>query len=737
MNRRQFVTRIGTGMAALPAAQMTEAAPAQAGLESADLATSIDHRYTPLSWQTAFGYPDDPFKSLVGERGELRYGHPGPGKPIDYFPTVVAFSLLGMEADQVAKQRLESAGIPVIHTHLARPEANLHLTTFATNQPAEGRVDNVMVEVTPVVRTEVHAGLVISIRTRQRLVLRRAGGITIVHADAEPDRPFLVTDAAFGLRDTGSGYLLTLVARTASGHQPLRCLVRFPQQHQSVDQVAAGIASPGPLLAAARAYWRGWRAFGGEVEWKLAGPYQDFLLSSARNIQQAREVVQGKTTFQVGPTVYRSLFVVDGHFLLEAARYLGYDTEAQKGLETTWTYQDATSGGVFAGAGKQHWKDTGIAMFSLVRQAELSQDWSYFRRMQPAVLRGVAFLADLREKARAEGSANGRYGLLARGMGDGGLGGIRSEFTNTIWALAGLKAVVEAAGRLQLGGYEPAVRLHREMQDAFFAAAKQEMRTHPDGFEYLPMLMKEDAQWNLADEWERPRVQVAQWAMAHAIYPGMVFEKSDPIVRGFVRLMQAVTQEDVPAETGWLPHEGLWTYNAAFVSHVYLWANEPEWARLTFTGFLNHSTPLYCWREEQPLRNSLVCSYVGDMPHNWASAECVLYLRHMLALEDGPELRLLAGFSGYELDPEQPYELRSSPSRFGRLRLKMEPLDRKGGWRLEFARGAGPRPGAVALPAAFGDRLKIAGVEGASYRQEGMRILIDPDAAAWSAIWKS
>ena len=24
------------------------------------------------------------------------------------------------------------------------------------------------------------------------------------------------------------------------------------------------------------------------------------------------------------------------------------------------------------------WKDTGIAMFTLVRQAELSQDWSYF-----------------------------------------------------------------------------------------------------------------------------------------------------------------------------------------------------------------------------------------------------------------------------------------------------------------------------------------------------------------------
>jgi hypothetical protein len=62
--------------------------------------------------------------------------------------------------------------------------------------------------------------------------------------------------------------------------------------------------------------------------------------------------------------------------------------------------------------------------------------------------------------------------------------------------------------------------------------------------------------------------------------------------------MQACTQEDVPAETGWLPHGGLWGYNAAFVAHVYLWAGLADWARQTFTGFLNHASPLYCWREE-------------------------------------------------------------------------------------------------------------------------------------------
>ena len=86
-------------------------------------------------------------------------------------------------------------------------------------------------------------------------------------------------------------------------------------------------------------------------------------------------------------------------------------------------------------------------------------------------------------------------------------------------------------------------------------------------------------QWRAANEWDRPPLQIAQWALSHAIYPGLVFAKTDPIVQGHIALMQACTREDVPIETGWIPHEGVWNYNAAFVAHVYLWAGLPGWAR--------------------------------------------------------------------------------------------------------------------------------------------------------------
>jgi hypothetical protein len=275
------------------------------------------------------------------------------------------------------------------------------------------------------------------------------------------------------------------------------------------------------------------------------------------------------------------------------------------------------------------------------------------------------------------------------------------------------------------------------LRTAFFAAAKQEMRRHADGFEYLSMLLKDDPMWTLPNEWDRFQPQIAQWALSHAIYPGLVFAKDDPVVQGHIRLMQACTQEDIPAETGWIPHKGVWNYNAGFVAHVYLWAGVANWARSTFTGYLNHASPLYCWREEQPLRRSLTADYIGDMPHNWASAECVLYLRHMLALEDGRDLRLLAGVGDFELAGGEPMSLVQSPTRFGRVDLHLEPLDRHAGWRLKFQRGTGPAPANIHIPATLGSGRQFAKVTGAAVRRQGDVLLVIPSAAAWEVEWRA
>ncbi len=748
-SRRKFLhdVSIGLGTAAIAGSSPMVIAEPGVARRNAEITTAgpqgeipsatIDFRYSPLSFQTAYCFPDDHLKSLIGENGELRYGHPGLGGGIAYFPEVVEFSLEGMEPNQLGEQWLEAPGIPIIHTRLDRPEAVMNLTTFATRRKSEGRVDNVILEVRPRTAHILGAVPVVILQTKHEAKLQSTEEGAVVRLDSDQAPPFLLSDCSIADPLVGGAKLtFPLFPAVISTGRPLRYFLRFPQEGQPVEKLKDGLAHPEQLLAEAREYWQNWKAYEGKVSMEFPGRHGEFLTACARNIQQAREVKAGKLTFQVGPTVYRGLWVVDGNFLLEAARYLGYDAAAQEGLEATWQHQEA-SGGVFAAGGSQHWKDTGIALFSLVRQAELAQDWSYFRSMQSNVARAVKFLIGLRDKARTDGSVNGRYGLLAPGFGDGGLNDIHSEFTNTIWVLAGLKALTEATERLSLPDPGGAKQFYSELRTAFFAAAHQEMRRHPDGFDYLPMLVKDDPLWTAPHLWDRPRPQTAQWALSHAIYPGLVFEKYDPIVQGHIRLMQACTQEDVPAETGWLPYGGVWNYNAAFVAHVYLWAGQTDWARSTFTGYLNHASPLYCWREEQPLRGSLTAIYVGDMPHNWASAECVRYLRHMLALEDGRDLRLLAGVGDFELAGGEPLRVVQSPTRFGRIDLDLEPLDGHQGWRMKFQRGTGPLPENVCIPATLGRRGQFTKITGAEVARRGESLLVTPAAASWEVIWKA
>ena len=719
MTRREILATMSALATPLEAAE--NEVDAKAGTAQPEPVIKVDFRYSPLEWVTAYCFPDDPHKSLVDQAGRLMYGNPGRVSQ-DFYPTIVEFSLLGMEGDQVVRQELEAPAVPVVHTIIERPRARVELISFATNRSGEGRVDNLLMRVTSVAGSKTELGragrAVPLVRIRTRQPLERQNNSVFLGGEAKAQ--LLVCSQRFGIEDFGSSWQLGLPVLEL----PAEILLRFPQEGQTVE-TADGAA----LLEEARAYWKNWHPFGGAVEWELPRPYADFLTACARNILQAREVRNGNLTFQVGPTCYRGLWVVDGNFILEAARYLGYDKEARAGLQTTWTYQRA-DGALDAGGGPEHYKDAAIAMFSTVRQCELGQDWTDFRELKPRIAHAAEFLESMRDKGRAEGSPSGKYGLLAIGFSDGGLFK-GNEFTNQLWTLAGLQAATQADGGPSKNGLERAAKFHAEFRAAFEAAARSEMVHHPAGFDYLPMLMKDDPAWQQS-EWERPRPQSAQWALSHAIYPGLVFAPNHPVVRGHIALMQWCTKEDVPAETGWLHHEGLWTYNAPFVAHAYLWAGQAAWARRAFHGFLNHASPLYCWREEQPLRGSTVAGYVGDMPHNWASAECILYLRHMLALEDGPALRLLEGMGATELAARQPYRLKQTPTRFGRVNIELTP--RGAGWQLKFERGSGPAPRAVRLPASLAG-LKFGRVTGAPAKPGPLGIEIDPTAGAWTAEW--
>ena len=462
----------------------------------------------------------------MGQAGDLRYDF-GKGLQVggEDFGTVCTFSLAGMQDDRVVRQWMEDPHVPIVHTLIDRPAASLELTAFATRHAKEGRVDNVLLTISPK-QSKVAAIPRLHVRTCRRLK-QISGPPTVVVSDTEANNPFLLAakmgpTADFAQFWEEGGYTLYLPHGEAERDQPLHYFVRFPQEDQPADLLAEMLQESEILLEEARAFWKQWEPFG-SVAWSYPGKHGEFLIACARNIQQAREMKDGRLVFEVGPTLYRNLWIVDGNFLLEAARYLGYDKEADEGLLSEWAKQ-LPSGQIVAGGGGEHWKDTAIAIFTLVRQCELKQNWQLFKDLEPNVRHAIDFLVQLRSQARAGDSSNGRYGLLAPGFADGGIGGVRSEFTNTVWALAGLKAVTGAADQLGID-LASGRTLYQQLHAAFQAAAKLEMVRHPDGFEYLPMLAHDDPSWRDPDPWQRPRPQTAQWALSHAIFPGLVFDR--------------------------------------------------------------------------------------------------------------------------------------------------------------------------------------------------------------------
>lgn len=382
------------------------------------------------------------------------------------------------------------------------------------------------------------------------------------------------------------------------------------------------------LRQQAEAFWQQVDLPYGRLEVPDAG-VQALVDGAIRNIYQAREIKKGLPAFQVGPTCYRGLWVVDGSFLMESVAFLGRNDEARHGIHYLLGFQRA-DGAIMLITG--HWKETGIALWAITRHARLTGDKAWLAQVWPKVERAWQYIGQLRREASKDPKAP-NYRLIPEGFSDGGLGETLPEYTNIYWTLAGMKAAVEAAQWL---GRPDQARAWRAEYDDFYAAFRQaaarDTRTDAHGNRYVPISMKPET---------KVSPQKAQWAFLHAVFPGKLFPHDDPLVLGNLAMLRSAECEGLVRDTGWVA-QGVWNYFGSFYAHVWLWQHDGQKAARTLYAMANHASPLLCWREEQMPQGEgpAVC---GDMPHNWASAEFIRLVRHLLVLERGDELHLAEG----------------------------------------------------------------------------------------------
>jgi hypothetical protein len=379
---------------------------------------------------------------------------------------------------------------------------------------------------------------------------------------------------------------------------------------------------------------------------------QGLLDSCIRNIYQARELRNGVPAFQVGPTCYRGTWAADGPFILEAVTYLGRGREARAGLELQVERDEGPGGVVFS-------KKTGLRLWMILRHWQLTGDDRWLMKMWPQVESNVRKIITYR-RMTMEDPSQANYGLMPIGFGDGGLGGRHREYTNVYWTLAGLQAAIEIAQALQ----QPVVPVWQsEFQDYwdFMDKARQRDKLEDEkGNTYVPVTMQ-------GEEAQLP--QRGAWAFLQSIYPGKLFAREDPLMRGTLAMLDAHQKEGLILGTGWDP-DGLWSYAGSFYGHAHLWLGHGRKAAATLYAFANHACPLLCWREEHNPQGAPE-KYIGDMPHNWASAEFIRMIRHLLILERGRELHLFEGMPAAWSHPGAELTLADMPTGFGPVTLSM------------------------------------------------------------------
>jgi len=388
---------------------------------------------------------------------------------------------------------------------------------------------------------------------------------------------------------------------------------------------------------------------------------QALVDSSIRNIWQAREIKRGLPVFQVGPTCYRGLWIVDGAFLLEAAAMVGAGAEARNGI--VYTLSQQKTNGAFEVLSPQYYKENGIVLWTSVRHALLTQDKAWLESVWPRLEKAAGYILVLRRKS-LENETPLDDGLNPPGEMDGGLSGAatsfqRPEFSNVHWNLLGMKALIQ--GAQWLGRTADAARWQIEYDDlyaTFRRAAARDLQQDPQGHAYVPAFMANEGH-------ELP--QRAQWTFCHAVYPGQIFAQDDPLVASTMAMLEATEKEGMVYGTGW-DATGIWNYFASFYGHAWLWQGQGRKAAEVLYAFANHASPTCVWREEQSLRGENF-KKVGDMPHNWASAEFIRLVIHCLALDRGNEMHLFEGFPREWSGPGLVTQLNGVATPFGPLHL--------------------------------------------------------------------
>ena len=138
-------------------------------------------------------------------------------------------------------------------------------------------------------------------------------------------------------------------------------------------------------------------------------------------------------------------------------------------------------------------------------------------------------------------------------------------------------------------------------------------------------------------------------------------------------MLAATEREGMVYGTGWAA-TGIWNYFASFYGHAWLWQGNGRKAATCSTPMPITPRPCSIGAKNNRSKGEPF-NKVGDMPHNWASAEFIRLTVHLLALDRGDEMHLLEGMPAEWLGPRMVTRLNGVATPFGPLNMLVQVRD--------------------------------------------------------------
>jgi hypothetical protein len=396
------------------------------------------------------------------------------------------------------------------------------------------------------------------------------------------------------------------------------------------------------------------------------GIVNGFYASVADIFVMREPIGKGYLGIVPGTEVYRSCpSAFEPAIATVALDQIGLHQEAELGYRVNWNIQ-TPDGDWSEPGGWAHlmWGASGYKAWALMEHFFDTCDTTFLIKHYPQMLACSRWQNLERQKTKmyVHGKKQLTYGLMPRGMGDGGLMDDNSYYgifyTHNIWAVFEDSLAYRAA--MILNRQEEARELRQIYETSrsdLITAMERGAIIDGNGTRRLSSLPG--------------KISGSCWGLLNAIYPAGILPGNHELMNNTIGYIERrMSPGGIPVHTGWMA-DGMWvaiTLNDFAEAH--LARNEGDIANSMLYSTLNHGTPLYTWCEERG-QDPDTKETSGDRQHLWTPVAVVRCTRDIMIMEDGNTLHLLRGIARGWLTSGEYTGIENASSHFGQISFKV------------------------------------------------------------------